>query len=182
VLDGKHKWIGINMKFKLENTDENMDGEIIKSIGNNEFLLKIQGKERDLKIITMTHDKVEFMLDSVYHITKYLENSTNRITLVIDGVKITFNKRPEMDKIVYKNSGADSSADSQINLKSQIPGRVVLINVATGDNIKKGDVVCVLESMKMQISIKSHKDGVVKSMKLKQGASVAKNDVLAEIE
>ena len=55
------------MKFKLENTDENLDGEIVKSLGNNEFVLKIQGKERDLKIITMTHDKVEFMLDSVYH-------------------------------------------------------------------------------------------------------------------
>ena len=170
------------MKFKLENTDESLDGEIVKSIGNNEFVLKIQGKERDLKIITMTYDKVEFMLDSVYHITKYLENSTNRITLVVDGVKLTFNKRPEMDKIVYKNSGADSTTDSQINLKSQIPGRVVSINVTAGNDIKKGDVVCVLESMKMQISIKSHKDGVVKSIKMKQGASVAKNDVLAEIE
>ena len=182
MSDGKHKWIGIDMKFKLENTNEHLDGEIVKSVGNNEFVLKIQGKERDLKVITMTHDKVEFMLDSVYHVTKYLENSTNQITLVIDGVKLTFNKRPEMDKIVYKNSGADSTADSQINLKSQIPGRVVSINVTAGDSIKKGDVVCVLESMKMQISIKSHKDGVVKSMKLKQGASVAKNDVLAEIE
>ncbi len=170
------------MKFKLENTGENLDGEIVKSVGNNEFVLKIQGKEHDLKVITMSHNKVEFMLDSVYHITKYLENSTNRITLVIDGVKLTFNKRPDMDKIVYKNSGDDSAADSQINLKSQIPGRVVSINVTAGDDIKKGDVVCVLESMKMQISIKSHKDGVVKSMKLKQGASVAKNDVLAEIE
>ncbi|MHB8547470.1 MAG: acyl-CoA carboxylase biotin carboxyl carrier protein subunit [Nitrosotalea sp.] len=170
------------MKFKLENTGENLDGEIIKSLGNNEFVLQIKGKEHDLKIITMTHDKVEFMLDSVYHITKYLENSTNRITLVVDGVKLTFNKRPEMDKIVYKNSGADSTSDSQINLKSQIPGRVVSINVATGDNVKKGDIVCVLESMKMQISIKSHKDGIVKSIKMKQGSSVAKNDVLAEIE
>ena len=118
------------MKFKLENTDENMDGEIVKSVGNNEFVLKIQGKEHDLKVITMSHNKVEFMLDSVYHITKYLEDSTNRITLVIDGVKPTFNKRPDMDKIVYKNSGADSATDSQINLKSQIPGRVVSINVA----------------------------------------------------
>ena len=170
------------MKFKLENTDESLDGEIVKSIGNNEFILKIKGKERDLKIITMTHDKVEFMLDSIYHIAKYLENSTNRITLVVDGVKLTFNKRPEMDKIVYKNSGADSGADSQINLKSQIPGRVVSINVTAGNNVKKGDVVCVLESMKMQISIKSHKDGVVKSIKMKQGSSVAKNDVLVEIE
>ena len=170
------------MKFKLENTDENLDGEIVKSLGNNEYTLKIKGKEHDLKIITMTHDKVEFMLDSIYHITKYLENTTNRITLVVDGVKLTFNKRPEMDKIVYKNSGADSGSDSQINLKSQIPGRVVSINVTAGNNVKKGDVICVLESMKMQISIKSHKDGVVKSLKMKQGASVAKNDVLAEIE
>jgi biotin carboxyl carrier protein len=170
------------MKFKLENTNENLDGEIVKAAGNNEFVLKIKGKERDLKVITMTHDKVEFMLDSAYHITKYLENSTNKITLVIDGVKLTFNKRPEMDNIVYKNSGADSTADSQANLKSQIPGRVVSVNVEAGSNVKKGDVVCVLESMKMQISIKSHKDGVVKSIKMKQGASVAKNDVLVEIE
>lgn len=170
------------MKFKLENTDENLDGEIVRLVGNNEFVLKIQGKERDLRVITMTHDKVEFMLDSVYHITKYLESSTSKITLVIDGVKLTFNKRPDMDAIVYKHSGDDSAADSQVNLKSQIPGRVVSVNVATGDNVKKGDVVCVLESMKMQISIKSHKDGTVRSIKLKQGASVAKNDILAEIE
>ena len=170
------------MKFILENTNENLDGHIVKSIGNNEFVVKIQGKEHDLKIITMTQDKVEFMLDSVYHVTKYLENTTNKITLVIDGTKLTFNKRPEMDKIVYKNSGNDSVADSQINLKSQIPGRVVSINVSAGNSVKKGDVVCVLESMKMQISIKSHKDGVVKSIKLKPGSSVAKNDVLVEIE
>ena len=49
-------------------------------------------------------------------------------------------------------------------------------------SVKKGDVVCVLESMKMQVSIKSHKDGTVKKIKVKPAASVAKNDVLAEIE
>jgi biotin carboxyl carrier protein len=36
--------------------------------------------------------------------------------------------------------------------------------------------------MKMQISIKSHKDGVIKKIKVKGGMSVAKNDILAEIE
>ncbi len=170
------------MKFKLENTEENLDGEIVQSLGNNEFVLKIKGKELDLKILSMTHEKIEFMLDSTYHAAKYLENSTSRITLVVDGVKLTFNKHPDLDKIVYKNSGSESAGDSQINLKSQIPGRVVSINVAVGDKVKQGDVVCVLESMKMQVSIKSHKDGEVKSIKMKQGASVAKNDVLAEIE
>ena len=104
------------------------------------------------------------------------------MTLVVDSVKITFDKHSKLDEIVYKNSGVESSVDSQISLKSQIPGRVVSINVAVGDNVKKGDVVCVLESMKMQVSIKSHKDGVIKTMKIKQGNSVAKNDVLVEIE
>lgn len=170
------------MKFKSENTDETLDGEIIKSLGNNEFVLKIKGKERTLKVLDMSHEKIEFMLDNGYHIAKYLENSTAKITIVVDGVKITFNKRPDLDQIVYKNSGMESATDSQVFLKSQIPGRVVSINVAAGDKVKKGDVVCILESMKMQVSIKAHKDGVVKTVKIKQGASVAKNDVLVEIE
>ncbi|MDE1764231.1 MAG: acetyl-CoA carboxylase biotin carboxyl carrier protein subunit [Thaumarchaeota archaeon] len=170
------------MKFKLENTDETLDGAIVKPLGNNEFVIKIRNHERNFKILNMSHEKIEFMLDNSFHIAKYTENSTSKITVVVDGVKLTFNKRPDLDKIVYKNSGIESSTDSQINLKSQIPGRVVSINVSQGNNIKKGDIVCVLESMKMQVSIKSHKDGVVKSLKIKQGASVAKNDVLAEIE
>lgn len=170
------------MKFKLENTEESLEGEIVKSMGNNEFVLKIESKEITLKILGMTHDKIEFMLDNVYHVAKYLENATSRITLVVDGVKLTFNKHPDLDSIIYKNSGAESSQDSQLQLKSQIPGRVVSINVTVGDKVKPGDIVCVLESMKMQVSIKSHKEGIIKTIKIKQGASVAKNDVLVEIE
>ena len=88
----------------------------------------------------------------------------------------------DRDKIVYKSSGgADASAAQKI-LKSQIPGKVVSIEVKVGDKIKKDDVVCVLESMKMQVSVKSHKDGEVKNLKIKEGNSVNKNDILAEIE
>ncbi len=170
------------MKFKLENTGETLEGAIVKSLGNNEFIIKIGNNERSLKILNMGHNKIEFMLDNSFHTTKYLENSTSKITVVVDGVKLTFNKHPDLDKVIYKNSGIESAIDSQVSLKSQIPGRVVSVNVSQGDNVKKGDIVCVLESMKMQVSIKSHKDGVVKSLKVKQGTSVAKNDVLAEIE
>lgn len=170
------------MKFKLENTDETLEGGIVKSLGNNEFVIKLRNNERTLKILDMTHERIEFMLDNSYHAAKYLENSTSKITVVVDGLKLTFNKRPDLEKIVYKNSGMESAADSQISLKSQIPGRVVSVNVSQGDSVKKGDIICVLESMKMQVSIKSHKDGTVKALKIKQGASVAKNDVLAEID
>jgi len=67
-------------------------------------------------------------------------------------------------------------------LKSQIPGKVVSIAVTDGDSVMKGDVVCTLESMKMQVAVKAHKDGVVKSIKVKESGTVAKGDVIADIE
>ena len=87
-----------------------------------------------------------------------------------------------MDEIVYKNTGGADVGSAQKNLKSQIPGKIVSIEVTVGDKVKKGDVVCILESMKMQVSVKSHKDGEIKNLKIKEGNSVNKNDILAEIE
>ena len=170
------------MEFKIENLEIMFNAEIVQSLGNSEYIIKVQEKERTLKILSITFNKIEFMLDNSYHTAKYLDNNTAKMTLVVDGIQITFDKHSELDKIVYKNSGAESAGDSQVSLRSQIPGRVVSINANVGESVKKGDVLCVLESMKMQISIKSHKDGLIKSIKIKQGASVAKNDVLMEIE
>ncbi|MGH9934219.1 MAG: biotin/lipoyl-containing protein, partial [Nitrososphaerales archaeon] len=67
-------------------------------------------------------------------------------------------------------------------LTSSIPGRVVSVVAKPNLEVKKGDVVMVLESMKMQVAIKAHKDGVVKELKIKEGSSVARNDVVAVIE
>ena len=170
------------MEFKIENIGNKFNAEILQNLGNSEYIIKVQEKERNLKILNMTSNKIEFMLDNQYHAAKYLDNNTAKMVVVVDGLQITFDKHSELDKIVYKNSGAESGGDSQISLRSQIPGRVVSINTNLGDKVKKGDVLCVLESMKMQVSIKSHKDGLIKSIKIKQGASVAKNDVLMEIE
>ena len=87
-----------------------------------------------------------------------------------------------LDDIVYKNSCGAETGNAQLNLRSQIPGKVVSINVEEGSDVKQDDIICVLESMKMQVSIKSHKDGKIKSLKIKEGNSVNKNDVIAEIE
>ena len=104
------------------------------------------------------------------------------MSLVIDNVPITLNLNTHFDKIVFKNSGGAGAGSAQLSLKSQIPGKVVSIAVAEGDSVKKGDVVCTLESMKMQVAVKAHKDGVVKSIKVKETATVAKGDAIADIE
>jgi len=170
------------MQYKVDDVEKLFDAEILQNLGNSEYVIKINDKELNLKVLNMAAKGIEFILDQSYHNVKYLENSTAKMKVVVDGVPITLNMHHELNEIVYKNAGGGSESDSQLYLKSQIPGKVFSINVDEGATVKKGDVICVLESMKMQVSIKSHKDGTVKKLKLKKGGTVAKNDVLAEIE
>ncbi len=170
------------MEYQIEDIEGTFNGEIIENSGNSEYIIKINDREQNLKILNMDTREIEFILDQKYHKVKYLESTTSKMNLVVDGIPMTLNLHANLDEIVYKLSGGAEVSDSQLTLRSQIPGKVISIAVEEGANIKKGDNVCVLESMKMQVGIKSHKDGTVKSIKVKQGGTVAKNDVIAEIE
>ncbi|MGH1521354.1 MAG: acetyl-CoA carboxylase biotin carboxyl carrier protein subunit [Nitrosopumilus sp.] len=170
------------MKYKISDIEKSFDGKITQNLGNNDFVIKINDSEHQLKILTMNSKGIEFILDQEYHKAKYLEKSTNEMSLVIDNVPITLNLNTHFDKIVFKNSGGAGAGSAQLSLKSQIPGKVVSIAVAEGDSVKKGDVICTLESMKMQVAVKAHKDGVIKSIKVKETATVAKGDAIADIE
>ena len=170
------------MEYKIEDIEGTFNGEIIENSGNSEYVIKINDREQNLKILNMDTRGIEFILDQKYHKVKYLDSTTSKMNLVVDGVPMTLNLHANLDEIVYKHSGGAKVSDSQLTLRSQIPGKVISIAVEEGASIKKGDNVCVLESMKMQIGIKSHKDGTVKSIKVKQGGTVAKNDVIAELE
>ena len=170
------------MNYKISDIEKSFDGKITQNLGNNDYIIKINDNERQLKILSMNSKGIEFILDQEYHKAKYLEKSTNEMSLVIDNVPITLNLNTHFDKIVFKNSGGGGSGSAQLSLKSQIPGKVVSIAVEEGDSVKKGDVVCTLESMKMQVGVKAHKDGVIKSIKVKETATVAKGDAIADIE
>ena len=170
------------MEYKIEDIEDVFNAEIIQQLGNLEYLIKINDNEKNLKILTMSSRGIEFVLDQKYHNVKYLDNTTSQMKIVVNGVPITVNMHQNFNKIVFKNSGDSGTGDSQLNLHSQIPGKVIKISVSEGSEVKKDDVICVLESMKMQVSVKSHKDGVVKKIKVKENATVAKNDIIAEIE
>ena len=170
------------MKYKVQDSDEIVDAEILEKISQDEYRIKIKESEHILKILNINSGVMEFTLDNEFHIVRYLDNQTSEMSFVIDGSSLSVNMNSHLDEIVYKNSGGAETGNAQLNLRSQIPGKVVSINAAEGSEVKKGDVVCVLESMKMQVSVKSHKDGLVKTIKIKEGNSVNKNDIIAEIE
>jgi biotin carboxyl carrier protein len=170
------------MDYKIQDIEQVFNGQILHKTGNSEYVIKIGNAEHTLKILNMTARGLEFVMDQKYHNVKYLEAGTAEVKLVVDGTPFVVNMHHKLNDIVYKNLGGADSGSAKIGLHSQIPGKVVSVNIREGDSVKKGDIVCVLESMKMQVSIKAHKDGVVKKIKIKNGASVAKNDILAEID
>ena len=68
-----------------------------------------------------------------------------------------------------------------VSIKAPMPGTILKINVKVGDSVKAGDVVCVLEAMKMENDICAPQDGVVSSVEIAQGASVATDAVLVTL-
>jgi pyruvate carboxylase subunit B len=65
---------------------------------------------------------------------------------------------------------------------SPMQGTILKVNVKVGDSVKKGDVVAVLEAMKMENDIVAHSSGQVKSVFMQKGKNVDANAVLAVIE
>jgi propionyl-CoA carboxylase alpha chain len=72
------------------------------------------------------------------------------------------------------------AADTSKMVLSPMPGLVVSIDVTAGQEVKTGEVVAVLEAMKMQNIIRAERDGTVKAVNAKSGDSVAADEVLVE--
>ncbi len=66
-------------------------------------------------------------------------------------------------------------------VKAPMPGTIVRVNVKVGDAVKKGDVLVVLEAMKMENDICAPTDGTVAAVAVSQGASVAADEVLVTL-
>ncbi len=76
---------------------------------------------------------------------------------------------------------AASKTAGGVTIKAPMPGTIIKVNVKAGDAVKKGDVLCVLEAMKMENDIMAASDGVVASVEVAQGATVATDAVLVTL-
>lgn len=63
-----------------------------------------------------------------------------------------------------------------------MPGKIIRLLVAEGDPVAEGDVVCILEAMKMENELRAPQAGMVKALYVQPGQDVESGAVLAEIE
>ncbi|WP_405193392.1 acetyl/propionyl/methylcrotonyl-CoA carboxylase subunit alpha [Streptomyces anulatus] len=78
-----------------------------------------------------------------------------------------------------KKAGSAASGDS---LASPMQGTIVKIAVEEGQEVKEGDLVVVLEAMKMEQPLNAHRSGTVKSLTAEVGASVSSGALICEIK
>jgi biotin carboxyl carrier protein len=170
------------MEFKVGDLAQMLSGEVLRTTENNSVLVKIGGKEHTIRLLKSGTNEFEFILDNTFHHAKIVQSGSAEVKLMLDGQPVTVKKHSKLTEVLEKASALGGAGGGDRNLASQIPGRVVNISAKPGTDVKKGDVIVVLESMKMQVAVKAHKDGNLKEIKVKQGASVARNDILAVIE
>lgn len=68
-----------------------------------------------------------------------------------------------------------------VKVTAPMPGTILEVKVSAGQAVKKGDVVCVLEAMKMENEIPAPEDGTVASVNIQKGASVNAGDLLVSL-
>ena len=104
-----------------------------------------------------------------------LQLETKRKSLISESSTATVPLSPllKKERITPEKSGA---------VTSLMPGKVVLLKVKTGDRVKSGDPLCVLEAMKMENEIVAPREGTVTQVRVGQDSVVDKGDVLVVIE
>jgi biotin carboxyl carrier protein len=132
----------------------------------NGYPLTIEWDEEVVKVNGVEH-KVELMGDRA----------------LVDGIAYDFEVEWPADELEALSSGKAAEVTvAEGAVRAIMPGKIIRINVNEGDAVQKGQVVAILEAMKMENELSAPIAGVVKQIFTPVGATVEKDQPILEIE
>lgn len=78
-------------------------------------------------------------------------------------------------------AAAASVPANATTISAPMPGNILAVNVSVGSDVKRGDILMILEAMKMENEIMAPKDGKVTAVNVQKGATVNTGDLLCVI-
>jgi biotin carboxyl carrier protein len=87
----------------------------------------------------------------------------------------------EREKRLRAAAGAGAVEGGEFHLKAPMPGLIVAVLIEEGQEVKKGQVMLILESMKMQNELKAPRDGRMGRIRVKAGESVEQRQALLSV-
>jgi biotin carboxyl carrier protein len=159
------------------------DGNTILDLETTTFAgLEIGGEKKDVRLVPLSARFYEFIFEHQVYLVETTTLDDGNHALKINGQSVTVELKDELQLRLDKMSGGTKKKISSGDIKAPMPGLVVKIEVATGDIVKKGQGLMILEAMKMQNEIKSPVDGTVKAIKVSENQAVDKNLLLMTID
>ena len=166
----------------LPTTDENIfisaackDGNVDKGI---EFLLG-KGQVSVLKNVEQKAASTETSADGEY--TVKVNGKNYAVKLNGDNKAVVNGKEYDIDVKAGIEAKASASSGEGEEVKAGLPGNVLRIEVSEGDTVEEGDVLLVVEAMKMETEIKSPKSGTVSQVLVGQGDKVVTGQAMVVI-
>jgi len=140
-------------------------------INNEPFHIDIQQLSPKSWLV-FNHNK-RFIVDLIEN-----EKGQNTYVLLVNGHKYTCHVKDPLHMIIDQLGMANLNSTKADKLNAPMPGLVLDVLVKTGDLVKKGEPLIILEAMKMENILKAAHDGKVAEIMVSNGESVEKNQAL----
>ncbi len=162
----------------------------ITTIDEKEFLVEIiddshvsvDGKIFELDFESVESQPVFSLIVNGKSYEAYVYQGDEDLEVLIKGRLYHSKVEDERERRLRAASGGEVAQTGPFHLKAPMPGLVVAVQVESGQEVKKGDVLLILESMKMQNELKSPRDGVVGRIQVKAGDSVEQRQKMLSVE
>lgn len=157
----------------------------------------INNEEHSIHIINKSSDSIKFELNGTEYLVNLISKQNETMTIECNGKSHrAFAQKFHTDgtiqafssdlegyiKLPGKVKGKRQAGVSAGSLQSPMPGKIFKVIKSVGEEVKIGETIMILEAMKMEHTIKSTKDGVVKNILFNEGDQVMGGAELCEIE
>jgi len=146
--------------------------------------ITISGTEKNVQLLSRPgKDVYSFSVDGKIYVISTAKDEEGNLKIYHDGNLFEIESKTAKEELLEKYMiGIGSASDKTKQIKAPMPGLVVKINCAVGDQMKKGDKPIVIEAMKMENALSSPGSGTVKSINVSEGQAVEKNTLLIELD
>jgi len=145
---------------------------------------KIDGVEFEWDLLALDNNSFHIIKDNQsYRATVVNINHEEKTMLInVNGNDYEIGIKDKYD-LLLQQMGISNKSSAQINnFKAPMPGLIREIIATVGAEVNKGDILLILEAMKMENALKSPRDGKVKKINISTGNAVEKGQILLEFE
>jgi len=160
--------------------DRTASVELLEQDGNH-FIIAVDGKEYDARIIMVEKGVYLMLMDGKSHNIELIETGGPK-KYRINTYRYSYDAEIIDAETKYQISRHADHGDDADMIISPMPGKVVKILVKEGDRVKAGDTVIIVSAMKMESEYKVKKDRLIKEIKVKEGDTVDAQEPMVIIE